>query len=149
MKTCKQCEQEKALDHFYKQSGNKDGRQGCCKQCMNSRVKNWYGAHPEIVKAKVKAYRKTPNGKKKHNERVKHRKKPYLKYREDKCRRCGFMPENVCQLTVDHIDRNRNNHNVVNLQTLCHNCHNLKSWVELYENEKLILLNLIPSTSKV
>jgi 5-methylcytosine-specific restriction endonuclease McrA len=40
---------------------------------------------------------------------------------------CGFVPVHSCQLDVDHIDGNRNNNDLANLQTLCANCHRLKT----------------------
>ena len=43
------------------------------------------------------------------------------------CSRCGFIPEHQCQLDVDHIDGNHKNDADENLQTLCANCHRLKS----------------------
>jgi hypothetical protein len=41
---------------------------------------------------------------------------------------CGFIPKFMCQLDVDHIDGNRENNDVINLQTLCANCHRLKTY---------------------
>ena len=38
----------------------------------------------------------------------------------------------MCQLDVDHIDGNHNNDEEVNLQTLCANCHRLKTYVQLW-----------------
>lgn len=58
--------------------------------------------------------------------------KPYLKYRKEKCEFCGFMPVNMCQLDVDHIDGNHSNNSPENLQTLCANCHRLKTYVQRY-----------------
>lgn len=43
------------------------------------------------------------------------------------CERCGFVPEWVGQLDVDHIDGNHNNNDPTNLQILCANCHRLKT----------------------
>lgn len=43
------------------------------------------------------------------------------------CTRCGFIAENPCQLDIDHIDGDRYNNSMENLQTLCANCHRLKS----------------------
>lgn len=54
----------------------------------------------------------------------------HTKYRRHKggfCVRCGFIPEDTCQLDVDHIDGNHNNNSTDNLQTLCANCHRLKT----------------------
>lgn len=44
------------------------------------------------------------------------------------CETCGFIPTHVCQLDVDHIDGNHENNSPENLQTLCANCHRLKTW---------------------
>lgn len=44
-----------------------------------------------------------------------------------KCERCHFIPEDLVQLDVDHIDGNRSNNDPSNIQTLCANCHRLKT----------------------
>lgn len=44
--------------------------------------------------------------------------------------RCGFIPEHPVQLDVDHIDGNGRNDDPENLQTLCANCHRLKTQQE-------------------
>lgn len=51
----------------------------------------------------------------------------YRVYKKDSCENCGFIPEDRCQLDVDHIDGNHYNNNSENLQTLCANCHRLKT----------------------
>jgi hypothetical protein len=43
------------------------------------------------------------------------------------CSRCGFVPEDSCQIDLDHIDGDRNNWDTSNLRWLCANCHRLKS----------------------
>jgi len=48
----------------------------------------------------------------------------------DRCLICGFKPEWAGQLDMDHIDGNRLNNDVSNLQTLCGNCHRLKTHIE-------------------
>lgn len=55
------------------------------------------------------------------------RKSPYIIHKKDKCEHCGFIPLHPCQLDVDHIDENHLNNDSSNLQTLCANCHRLKS----------------------
>lgn len=50
------------------------------------------------------------------------------RFKKDTCERCGFVPENSCQLDLDHIDGNSNNYEESNLQTLCANCHRLKTF---------------------
>lgn len=52
----------------------------------------------------------------------------YRAHKKSKCEKCGFIPELNIQLDVDHIDGNKNNNDVSNLQTLCANCHRLKTW---------------------
>ena len=43
------------------------------------------------------------------------------------CENCGFIALHPCQLDIDHIDGNKRNHNESNLQTLCANCHRIKT----------------------
>lgn len=45
------------------------------------------------------------------------------------CEVCGFVPVNKCQLDVDHVDGNRGNNHPSNLQTICANCHRLKTYM--------------------
>ena len=54
----------------------------------------------------------------------------YRLHKKSLCERCGFIPEHPCQLDVDHIDGDRKNNHIDNLQTLCANCHRLKTWVK-------------------
>lgn len=53
----------------------------------------------------------------------------YRKHKKDHCEKCGFIPEHRCQLDVDHIDGNHKNNELSNLQTLCANCHRLKTYL--------------------
>lgn len=43
------------------------------------------------------------------------------------CEKCGFIAVHPTQLDVDHIDGNHSNENLNNLQTICANCHRLKT----------------------
>ena len=45
------------------------------------------------------------------------------------CEHCGFLPNHSSQLEVDHIDGNHYNNEFNNLQTLCANCHRLKTHI--------------------
>ena len=67
-------------------------------------------------------------------DRIKYE-KPYLSFRKDYCEFCGFIPVNMCQLDVDHIDGNHKNNNKNNLQTLCSNCHRLKTFLQLHSSQ--------------
>lgn len=46
----------------------------------------------------------------------------------DTCARCGFVAQALSQMDLDHIDGDRSNHDPDNMQTLCANCHRLKSY---------------------
>ena len=52
---------------------------------------------------------------------------PYAKYKGTTCQQCGFIPVHISQLDVDHKDGDRWNNDPSNLQTLCANCHRLKT----------------------
>ena len=54
---------------------------------------------------------------------------PRKLYLSDRCDRCGFIAENKCQLDIDHIDGDHSNNDPSNIQTLCANCHRLKTWL--------------------
>ena len=53
----------------------------------------------------------------------------YRKHKKDHCEYCGFVAIHMVQLDVDHIDGDRTNNSIENLQTLCANCHRLKTHV--------------------
>jgi ribosomal protein L37E len=59
---------------------------------------------------------------------------PYRKQKDTICARCGFQQEHACQMDVDHIDGNHKNNDSANLQTLCANCHRLKTLDERLPN---------------
>lgn len=54
----------------------------------------------------------------------------YTLHKKEKCENCNFIPIHSCQLDVDHIDGNKENNNLSNLQTLCANCHRLKTHIQ-------------------
>lgn len=56
-----------------------------------------------------------------------HSLRPHTRYRKESCETCGFIPQHGSQLDVDHIDGNSKNNDPSNLQTLCANCHRLKT----------------------
>lgn len=53
----------------------------------------------------------------------------YAAFKKCSCELCGFVPTHSCQLDVDHIDGDHKNNAQGNLQTLCANCHRLKTWL--------------------
>ena len=52
---------------------------------------------------------------------------PYAVHKKEICEHCGFIPVHISQLDVDHKDGDRWNNDPSNLQTLCANCHRLKT----------------------
>lgn len=103
MRICKECNERPCK----KRSANSDKYRTMCSWCE----KRKYG---------YKEARKRYNKK---------NKRPYRKHLGDKCDSCGFIPINKCQLDVDHIDGDHKNNNLTNLQTLCANCHRLKTFL--------------------
>lgn len=55
---------------------------------------------------------------------------PYRQYLGASCECCGFIPEHPVQMDVDHRDGDHENNEASNLQTLCANCHRLKTMLE-------------------
>ncbi len=49
------------------------------------------------------------------------------KHKKPHCETCGFIAIHRSQLDIDHIDGDHNNNSLSNLQTLCANCHRLKT----------------------
>lgn len=55
------------------------------------------------------------------------KRKKILAIKKNQCDFCGFIATDSCQLDIDHIDGNHKNNSENNLQTLCANCHRLKT----------------------
>ena len=62
---------------------------------------------------------------KRRKQKAKQQARSYRKYLKETCERCGFIPEDKCQLDIDHIDNDHFNDTPDNLRTLCANCHRL------------------------
>lgn len=56
-------------------------------------------------------------------------KAPWKMQRGKVCEFCGFIPVNSCQLDIDHKNGNKEDNSEANLQTLCANCHRLKTFL--------------------
>ena len=64
-----------------------------------------------------------------YSKKVKLRERPYYVHKKNYCEKCGFTSPYPCQFDVDHIDGNHFNNELSNLQTLCSNCHRLKTYL--------------------
>lgn len=61
--------------------------------------------------------------------------KPYRQHIKAVCERCGFLPEHDCQLQAHHLDGDHGNDEAENIQTLCANCHNLRTFWDRRNNQ--------------
>lgn len=85
---------------------------------------------PYCSSCEKKLYEKTKR-KRKYTYRppqIKFQQHPYRKHKKTYCEECGWIATHRCQLDVDHIDGNHSNNHPDNLQTLCANCHRLKTY---------------------
>ena len=98
-----------------------DERTGRCAVCGPVKVKpngrNW------VCRARINAGRRKLRGR----PRGVDPRTVYRAHKKTACEACGFTGQ-PCQLDVDHIDENHQNNDPANLQTLCANCHRLKTW---------------------
>ena len=99
---------------------NEQTRKAICEECGPVTIKPRYD-----VKNTFRCKKAWKKGSKIYNGY----KKPYRKYKKDYCETCGFMAQHSVQLDVDHIDGNHKNNDPTNLQTLCSNCHRLKTHI--------------------
>lgn len=95
-----------------------------CEKCKKNLARKYYGRQN-----RTQGYRKDcgPCHRKRYGMSLKQYQKPYRRNIKPRCEFCGFIPIHPCQLDIDHIDGNHHNNNVDNLQTLCANCHRLKT----------------------
>ena len=98
---------------------NEADRTGICSVCGPTKIKLRNKKLPSLIsRYKCKAiYKKSQN-------KLQY---PYSVHKKDHCQQCGFNPVHTSQLDVDHIDGDRWNNDPSNLQTLCANCHRLKT----------------------
>lgn len=105
--------------------------QGVCVVCnKNNQRKKSNGKFSALCRYCDEKLYSGPKTKARKSRQKKLNKRPYLKYRKGYCEKCGFVAQHSCQLDVDHIDGDHNNNSESNLQTLCANCHRLKTFLE-------------------
>lgn len=62
----------------------------------------------------------------------------FLLHKKNKCEKCGFVPEDKCQLDITYKDGNKKNKEKSNMRTLCANCNRLHQ-KKLKEKKKSLL----------
>jgi 5-methylcytosine-specific restriction endonuclease McrA len=108
------------MDHQLSQI-DEDKRTATCSLCGSTRIK----LRDKSRKAISGRWRCAAVHKRKINKTY----FPYRIHKKDACELCNFKPVHSSQLDVDHIDGNRKNNDPSNLQTLCSNCHRLKTYL--------------------
>ena len=101
---------------------------GICVNCNSNPQKKVGGKDKYIAICSYcsKKIYSTESSKEKERQRWRDRFQPYRKYLGDRCEKCGFVPEDECQLDIHHRDHDHDNNDLSNLATLCANCHRLE-----------------------
>ena len=104
---------------------------GICVRCnKNQQKRSSRGRYTSLCSSCDKELYRTDRRRKRDNflnaRSTDKKRRPYREHVKERCERCGFTPEHICQLDVHHKDGDHNNNDVTNLQTLCANCHRLE-----------------------
>lgn len=128
-KTCQQSNPQSETN-FGTCKRTKDGLRPECKYCRKLESANAYIRNPLKFRQRNDKWAvNNPEKAKQARVLAELNAFPYRRFKKDKCENtsCGFVPVDLCQLEVDHIYGNHSNNNPINLQTLCANCHKLKT----------------------
>ena len=104
--------------HHKLSSFNEDTRTATCSICGPTKIKLRDKSRPLQSRYRCKAV---------YQRNIIKNQYPYAVHKKDFCEHCGFKPEHISQLDVDHINGDRWDNEPNNLQTLCANCHRLKT----------------------
>jgi 5-methylcytosine-specific restriction endonuclease McrA len=128
----------KSLDQFYRHKKTKDGAFPECKKCNIERARKWQRNNPEEKKRLHREYWHRHRTKLIRNLKKSYDRREYDGLREkvikrdgEKCRQCGMTRKEHldrwgADINVDHLNRNREENTMENLQTICLICHGSK-----------------------
>ena len=106
----------------------KSGFRPECNSCRKTEAAKQYRKSPEKFLARNARWAsKHPDRARRARIEAELNAKPYRRAKKSKCDECNFVPVVMCQLDVDHINGDHNDNSIENLQTLCANCHRLKT----------------------
>lgn len=138
MKTCKTCGKRKTNREFYRHPTTKDGLFPECKKCNIARTEGWQKRNPELKRDLQRQYwhrnkeKLLALWKQSWNKRdFGGLRKEVLSRDNYRCVKCGMSQEEHLNMwgvdiNVDHINRDRKENTMDNLQTLCLKCHGKK-----------------------
>lgn len=101
---CKRCHADKPLAEFGRNSARPDGVHIYCRACSAELAREWRRANPEKVRARKRAYDKTPNGR---DIKRRERKKNAAKYQAREKARRAAKGEEIREQQQRWRDRNR------------------------------------------
>lgn len=145
-KICAKCRVEKPVENFFVKRSEKGGRDYNCKPCYKVMRQKRRLARIVHFKKKERAQRK--KWRLENPQRCSELKKAskirtsYRRFKKNQCESCGFVAIDPCQLDVDHIDGINTNDDPNNLQTLCANCHRLKTKLNRDDRSYLRLVDV-------
>ena len=131
LKRCSCCKEYKSLDKFHKDSSNRYGLAYNCKDCANSKSKQWHSVRENLDKRNLKV-----------NQKVQQRKRKLVEQFGNKCHDCGNSFPDVCY-DFHHIDETNKEFNPANglklseermlkelekCILLCSNCHRIRHY---------------------
>jgi 5-methylcytosine-specific restriction endonuclease McrA len=107
--------------NFVRHKRLRSGRKSECKSCTKRYMQQRYWSDPERFRKVSRDYNEN------NPDKVRLHRNPLYAHKAPHCASCGFVALDPCQLDLDHIDGNNKNNELSNLQTLCANCHRLKT----------------------
>ena len=101
MKTCRVCGEEKPLDEYHKNKGNKDGHLNACKKCVLQQSKEYRSENRDKILEYKKEYYSRPENKDRRSEYM----KDYFSKPENKDREKSRQLQKKYGITLDEYNQ--------------------------------------------